>query len=216
MQDIRRVSLAARVSEGAGLSVCTFPPLKRSSYAFAPQPPLEACAARLAETSRGAIEHDAEARRGAKQAGRKAEAEERATKAKAPRSILQHELAALMRGVHDTAAAERVSCLLRQGRLGSHTLEVKVKRGPDGRFGFALSDVTSTSDAPDCNRIYSLLPSAQLAGLQLLDKVVACNGVRVPEDSSMMGDLSKLGLGQPTVRLTVERPATATGVHQVI
>ena len=61
-------------SEAAGLSVCTFPPVKGSAYKFAPQPSIEHPAKMLAETSSAAIEHAAielaEKRQAARELGR--------------------------------------------------------------------------------------------------------------------------------------------------
>tara|TARA_B110001452_G_scaffold128829_1_gene107033 strand:- start:612 stop:1220 length:609 start_codon:yes stop_codon:yes gene_type:complete len=126
--------------------------------------------------------------------------------------------------------------------------DVQIRRGVDGSFGFALSDLTygdgagagggdgpsgnyggtaggvdsssgngassslapasaaSSASPPDCNRVTRLQRggAAEVAGLRLLDKVVAVDGAVVPPGGSVMG-LGLLG-ALPEVRLSVERP----------
>lgn len=80
-QSMRSLDVAATAgrlaaSEATGLSVCTFPDLKRSEHGFAPQPRIEQVAMRLAETSRAAIEHAARAGIAQKQETRTAQWQE--------------------------------------------------------------------------------------------------------------------------------------------
>lgn len=104
--------------------------------------------------------------------------------------------------------ATRLGALLAPRR----TLDVRIVRGAESSFGFALADLSYAATS-DYNRVSKLQRGgpAEAAGLALLDKVVAANGVPVPEGQSLM----QMGMlaGAAEVRLTVGRPGPTDELH---
>ena len=92
------------MSQAAGFNIFTFPPLRRSAFAFAPQPPIEAVADRIAATYHAAIQRAADAllqgRRVARQAGEHT--------AGASASSAVHDAAA---GLRESAAVESAAAV---------------------------------------------------------------------------------------------------------
>ena len=117
-------------------------------------------------------------------------------------------------------AMERLAVLLRQGAAAApdqlHTIDLRIKRGSNGSFGFALSDL-HYADRPDCNRVTRLMPggAADAAGLRLLDKVVAIAGEPIVEGVSVMG-LGLLSRDETEAWVTVQRPVPVASRMQIV
>lgn len=135
---------------------------------------------------------------------------------------LQRALAAACNALHAADpvrrahAMERLAVLLRQGAVEGHTTNLRIRRGANGSFGFALSDL-HYADRPDCNRVTRLMPggAAEAAGLRLLDKVIAVAGEPVVEGASVMG-LGLLSRDEIEAWVTVERPAPVASRTQIV